>query len=427
MTNILYFESVSGVAGDMFSASFVDAGIVSERELKNLVEELGLTGVEVVFSKVDRAGISSMHLNVLIHNDQWQKKITGQSTELHAHHHGHDHGHHHHLHHDHGHDHESNHWHVHYRDLNQFLDNSKLDQQVKVLAQKILRNLAEAEAKTHGVTLEEVSFHEVGTVDSVLDVVMAAYCIIRSGVQRFYSSPLKLGRGFIKMEHGTYPVPPPATARLSAGMPIGIVPSAIERENIELSTPTGVAILKTLEPQFLDQWPSGNLDCVGFGAGTMSFPHFPNVFRLVKLQESHSETAVADFESDEVVELCTNIDDMSSEDLAWLSERLFEAGAVDVWQTPSTGKKGRVLILMSALVTVSKWKDCAEIILKESSSFGVRYRRWDRLKLVREFENRTNESGDSYRVKVGYTKSGVRLKEKPEFEDLKKIRKKSIK
>jgi hypothetical protein len=310
--------------------------------------------------------------------------------------------------------------HTHYSDIDQRIAKSGLDEPVRELARRIFRLLAEAEASVHGFPVEEVSFHEVGAVDSIMDVVMAAYCVNKLGTCAIYASPIRPGRGFVKMAHGTHPVPPPASLKLLAGLPVAPVPAMIVRPDIELSTPTGIAILKALAPRFIAEVPAGTVTGHGVGAGTTDFGVFPNVFRIIMLDEESAPISSEGFDSDRVVEIACNIDDDTAEHIAWMASQLLERGALDSWLTPITGKKGRPAVCLSALATESDWSPLAAWILKNGTTFGVRYRHWDRLKLRRRFERRETAEG-SLTYKVGLSKDGGVLKEKPEFEEVRRV------
>ncbi len=407
MGRALFFESVAGIAGDMFAASFVDAGLVTREELNALTQMLGLDGVTVETEHVIRATINATHLKVNWRDESWKRKF-GQGPQ-----------------HDDAHEHENTnillgleaekYWHTHYTDIDTLVESSSLDPETKELSRKIFRMLAEAEAGAHGIEIEKVAFHEVGTIDSILDVVMAAYCVTKTGADQIFATPIKTGRGTVTMWHGTHPIPPPASARLLIGLPVTQTPVAITLENVELSTPTGIAILKTLSPQFIGELPSGLLLNQGMGAGTMDLGKYPNIFRVSLIETAAAENKLP-YETDTVVEIVCNIDDDTAEHMAWMTQELLEQGALDVWQTAAVGKKGRVLVCLSVLVDERSWPEFADWILRNSTTFGVRYRKWDRLKLTRKFENRDMANGPvSY--KIGLTIDGEPLKEKAEFEE----------
>jgi len=210
MRKALYLDSVAGVAGDMFTAAFLDAGLVTSEELNSLVSHLGLDGIVIETNSVIRATIRATTLNVKIVGDEWRSRFPGARGHSH---HAHD---------------NSNlalgaapahHWHVHYPAIDKFLADSILDERVKTAAREIFAAIAEAEADVHGLTIEKATFHEVGTVDSVMDVVMAAYCLNKVNADDIYATPLKPGRGTVTIAHGTHPVPPPASAKLLIGLP----------------------------------------------------------------------------------------------------------------------------------------------------------------------------------------------------------------
>ncbi|MBV9242832.1 MAG: LarC family nickel insertion protein [Acidobacteria bacterium] len=402
MSKILYLDSVAGVAGDMFTAAFVDAAVVSLEELNSLAGRLGLEGVEIITEKVLRASVQATRLSVNIVGDGWRSRFPGATG--HSHHH-HD---------------NSNlalgtaydrHWHVHYPEVDKFLAESSLAMDVKDAAREIFALIAEAEAGVHGVAVENAAFHEVGTLDSVMDVVMAAYCIHEANADAVVATPVKPGRGMITIAHGTHPVPPPASARLLEGMQIAKTPSAITIENVELSTPTGIAIIKLLDPKFGSELPAGKLVATGRGSGTKDLGDYPNIFQI-SLVETEDIPPALPYLTDTAVEIAFNIDDDTAEHMAWMAERILELGALDVWQTPGTGKKGRASVCFSVLVRESDLDPIADWILRNSTTFGLRYRKWNRLMLDREFE--TREDG---RYKIGRTTTGEKLKEKIEFDD----------
>ncbi|HTH51115.1 MAG TPA: LarC family nickel insertion protein [Pyrinomonadaceae bacterium] len=407
MGRTLYLDSVAGVAGDMFAAAFVDAGLLTIEELNSLTQQLGLDGVVIKTEKVVRATVEATHLTVQIVGDGWRSKFPG--AQGHGNHHYHD---------------NSNlalgtavdqHWHVHYPAIDKFLAESALEENVKRHAREIFAVIAEAEASVHGVEVEKAAFHEVGTVDSVTDVVMAAYCVEKVSAESVLATPIKPGRGMINIAHGTHPVPPPASAKLLLGMPIAHTPMAIEPQNIELTTPTGMAILRHLNPTFVAETPAGVLLATGRGAGTKDLGNYPNIFQVFLL-ETDSSTSELPYLRDAVVEIAFNVDDDTAEHMAWLSEKLLESGALDVWQTAGTGKKGRTMICFSVLIRESDLNSTADWILRNSTTFGLRHRRWDRLMLEREFETRTDD-GHEVRYKIGKTTTGEKLKEKLEFDD----------
>ena len=389
----LYLESFAGIAGDMFTAAFLDAGLVDPEAIRAVPGLIKAHDVEVEITDTQRAQARFTKVRVVL-----PEGATGGDQ----HHTGK--GHHHH----------------HYPALVRQLEGSDLDPIAKEFALRVFRLLAEAEADSHGVPVEKVAFHEVGAVDSVVDVAMAGVCVATLASDRVLASPVKLGRGTIQIQHGTYPVPPPASARLAVGMPVAPVPDGITRPNVELSTPTGLAILRALDPEFVEGWPSGTLVAQGSGAGTTDLGDYPNVFRVALLEQRASATPSLPYETDQVVEVRCNVDDQTGERTAWLMEKGMELGAVDAWVTPLVGKKGRPATCMAFLARPEDVEILSDFLLRHSSSFGVRYSTWDRFKLNREEEIRETPQGP-VSFKVGRTTDGETVKEKPEFEDLKRI------
>jgi uncharacterized protein (TIGR00299 family) protein len=430
----LYLESFAGISGDMFTAAFLDAGLVDPDVIRGIPGRLGFTGVSVEIGTAMKADAQFTSVRVILPDGQPDEGTPLLSSEhfiaekgAHHQHHHHHHSHTEHEHHDRSH---ADHHHHHYSDLVERIEGSTLSTASKEFALAVFRHLAEAEAESHGVAVEDVAFHEVGAMDSVVDVAMAGVCVEAVGAHRILASPVKLGRGTVEIHHGTYPVPPPASARLSAGMPVSPVPPGIKRQNVELSTPTGLAILKALDPEFAEGWPGGTLVAQGAGAGSMDLDSYPNIFRVALLRETalvseHRETwppaGVTDlpFESDPVVELRCNVDDQTGERTGWLVETALEKGALDAWVVPVVGKKGRPAVSMAFLVRDSDTAAIADLLLRESTTFGVRFSRWDRLVLPREMETRQTPHGP-VDFKVGRTTEGEVLKEKPEFDDLRK-------
>jgi uncharacterized protein (TIGR00299 family) protein len=410
---ILFLESFAGVAGDMFTAAFLDAGLVEKEAVEAVPRLLKVQGVEVSVADVQKASARSKQVRVIVAGHE--------GTEDH-HHVGEEHGHHHH----------------HYSSLIRQLEESELPPAAVEFALRVFRLLAEAEADSHGVPVEKVAFHEVGAIDSVVDVAMAGVCIATVQPDRVLASPVKLGRGTIQIQHGTYPVPPPASARLAVGMPVAPVPEAIHQENIELSTPTGLALLKALDPEFIDAWPTGNLVAQGSGAGTRDLGRYPNIFRVALLDRDEEGTSARrspeqtapgatgesqepfPYDSDTVVEVRCNVDDQTGERTAWVMEKALEHGALDGWVTQIIGKKGRPALCLTLLVKPEDVPSACDFLLENSSTFGVRYAPWGRFKLYREEEIRETSAGPvSY--KVGRRADGTKVKEKAEFEDLRKV------
>lgn len=396
----LFCDNIAGIAGNMFAASFVDAGLVTQQELKELTVKLGLPEIKLLFHKVDKSGIEATLLEVDL------SKLNDQHPDSSGHHHDQQHHH--------------GHKHFTYREILDRIEQSDLTPNTKKIASSIYRLLAESEAEVHGVPIEKVHFHEVGNPDSLIDVVMAGYILDKMEYDRVCSTPVKLGRGLIKIDHGTYPVPPPATALLADGFSVDEVPEAITERNVELTTPTGAAIIKYLDPDFLSHWPGGISIGHGYGAGSMDLEGYPNVFRIALFEETNKSTDSTSlpYIEDKVVEISCNIDDQTPEKTGWCMQKLIELGALDVWFTPIQMKKNRPAICLSVLAENDDWKRLADWILRNSSTFGIRYKVWERLNLDRIFEKRIEDNVE-ITYKLGKTTDNEILKAKPEYDDVK--------
>ena len=293
--------------------------------------------------------------------------------------------------------------HRHFSDIRKMIETSTLEQRVKETSLAIFQRLAEAEAKVHGQRLEEVHFHEVGAVDSIVDIVGTAIGIDHFSPERIVSSELPMGKGFVQCQHGRLPVPAPATLEILKGYPI----KNADVEG-ELVTPTGAAIVAALSSG-VDAWTNMKIDRIGYGMGKREFPDRPNLLRLI-----FGETFEA-YRSDRVAVLEANIDDMNPEFYDFLMERLFEHGALDVSLSPLLMKKNRPGTLLRVIVEEKDADGLSEVILRESTTLGVRSYPVSRRKLPREISEVETKYG-RVRVKV----SGE-LRFQPEYEDCKRI------
>ncbi|HCJ57493.1 MAG TPA: nickel pincer cofactor biosynthesis protein LarC [Clostridiaceae bacterium] len=258
---VLYFDCFSGISGDMTIASLLDLGVDQGRLLDGL-SKLGLDGCKISIEKKSKMGITGTYFNVI---------LDGPHDE-HSHEDEHKHDHDHHHEHEHSHEHEHNHRSL--KDIESIIDSSTLSERVKDLSKKIFLIVAEAEGKIHGTAPEEVHFHEVGAVDSIIDIVAAAICIEELKPDKIVFSKLPLSRGFVKCQHGLFPLPAPATLEILKGMPVYFTDAPIE-----LVTPTGAAIAKALADEFGDM-DEMEVEKVGYGLGNMDY-HIPNVLRTI--------------------------------------------------------------------------------------------------------------------------------------------------
>lgn len=292
--------------------------------------------------------------------------------------------------------------HRHYTDIDAMITGSTLSGTVKEKARRIFRTLAEAEAKVHGVPLAEVHFHEVGAIDSIVDIVGVAICLDYLGIEKVCTSALPLGSGFVETEHGRLPVPAPATAELLIGLPTHGECGPGERV-----TPTGAAIIAALAEGFGFP-PAMRIEKIGSGAGGKDFPDIPNILRaFIGSVDPVTETS-------QLTVMEANIDDSSPEVLGYALERLLAEGALDVWLTPIQMKKCRPAVMLSLLCSPGECDKFSRIILEETSSIGIRHYPVSRLALERRIEERVTALGV---VRFKVTGFG----EKPEYEDCRRI------
>lgn len=432
MKKALYIEAFSGISGNMLLGALLDLGadfdyIASELQKMNLGE------YELVNTRADKCGINAAYFNVTIPGVTEAAEL--EEAQLHAHHgehchhhHGHEEEHHqeghchHHAHgeeHEHSHEcchaheeaaavhHHHHHEHRNFNDIKTIIENSDLSLNIKEQAISVFRVLGLAEAKVHGKSLDEVHFHEVGAIDTIIDIVGTCLALENLGIEAIYVSEIKTGYGFVQCAHGLMPVPAPATAELLAH---GLLYS---KGNIarELATPTGAALMAALAKPSADMPHGFTAQKVGYGAGTRNL-EIPNVLRVTlgTLEEGRGHGLT--------VAEC-NIDDMSGELWPYVQEKLMAAGALDAWITPIIMKKGRPAQMLSVLMHPEALPELEKIILTETTTLGVRYYDVARHCSERSFVNIALPQGN---VKVKYSKAaGQILNIAPEFEDCRKL------
>jgi len=395
---ILYYDCFSGISGDMNLGALIDLGI-DEKYLIDELSKLNLNGYEMKVSKGIRKGIEGTKVDVVL--------------QEHNHEHIHDENEHGHFH---GHmsDNHSHHEHRNLKDIEKIIDCSELSFKVKELSKRMFMRVAQAEAKVHGKTLYDVHFHEVGAVDSIVDIVGAAICITHLNVDKIMSSSIELGGGFVKCAHGIIPVPAPATVEILKGIPVklGAVP-------FETTTPTGAAILAVNVCEFKDN-NNFIVNKIGYGIGNRD-TEIPNVLRVMLVEENNlsniHEVENVDSVTQEIVEC--NIDDMNPELYEYIIDKLFNEGALDVYLTPIIMKKGRPSVKVSVLCSSAKLDKIKELLFKQTTTFGVRSFKVDKTMLQREFI-KLNTSYGEITVKEAYYK-GEKIKSKLEYEECKKI------
>jgi uncharacterized protein (TIGR00299 family) protein len=402
---IAYFDCFSGISGDMVLGALVDAGVDPEA-LSIELAKLKLDEFTLRFEKATKHSISGTHVVVetgdLIedsheHNDSPSKPHTTAHSH-HTHDHGHDH-----AHHNHSHTHGPS---RHLSDIFAILDNSDLEVVIIDRAKRIFDRLAAAEAKVHNTAKDQVHLHEVSGIDAIVDIVGAVAGLHLLEVDEIHASPLSLGGGFVRCAHGLMPVPAPGTMELLCGVPIR--QTEIRKE---LVTPTGAAIITTLADGF-GTMPEMTINRIGYGAGTRNLEEQPNLLRLCLGKKKTVER-------DQVCVIETNLDDMSPEIAGYLMEQLFERGALDVFMTPIFMKKGRPATKLSVLSTPTLRDALSEMLLVETTTFGVRCYTVDRLKLTRDFVDIQTRWG-TVRAKCGYLDNQL-IKTVPEYEDCKRF------
>jgi len=423
----LYFDCFSGISGDMTIGALIDVG-VDFGYLRSEIGKLGLDGFELRCTRVVRANLSASKFDVLIDGDSDGGGTHLDSHEhLHAHVHSHDHGH---THgsghpkeperqqpagaHSHGHHaHTSTHVHRKASDIIAMIRSSALTAPVRERATSIFEKLAVSEGRVHHMPPGDVQFHEVGAIDSIVDIVGTAVGIEALGVAECVASPVNVGAGFIQCQHGIYPVPPPATSNLLEGVPV-----YSKHADRELVTPTGAAILAATVHRFERLGPM-TIDRVGYGAGTRDLGEFPNCLRVFLGTREAACTGPLPRTEDTVVVIEANVDDMSAEQLAWSAEKLLGSGALDVVTIPVQMKKGRPGHLLQIIARPEDEEFLTRICFEETSTIGVRVHPMTRRVLERALVDVPTAFG-TIRVKVA-RRLGRTLNASPEYEDCARI------
>ncbi len=373
----VYFDCFAGISGNMLLGAFLDAGVPEER-LRSELAKLNVTGYELKIQRVIKQGIAAVHADVeLVHH-----------------------------HHDHEHHHEHHHHHRYLPDIYAILDQSALAQAVKDNSKKIFLCLAEAEAKVHGTTVDKIHFHEVGAIDSIVDIVGAAFCLHYLGIEKVCASRLQTGSGFVQCSHGQMPVPAPATAELLRN-----IPYYNGNTEKELVTPTGAAFLAAFGTEF-GAIPAGFLShTIGYGAGGWDLD-FPNVLRVHVGELEQAEEA-------QMLVIEANIDDLNPQIYEYVMEKLLALGARDVWMTPIIMKKSRPATMLSVLAEGTLLESIAACLFAETSTIGIRHYPVQRQIAGRVTKRITTPWGEAS-VKVSSYQNKI-CNIAPEFEDCRKL------
>ncbi len=394
---ILYLDCFAGISGDMTIGALLDLGLDFEF-LKSELSKLGVSGYDLSLSRVDRSGINAAKFDVLLSNIQINHDHSnGDHSHTHdssliTHHSSLDTS-------SHSHDHRS------LSTIKHLIESSTLSEKVKKNSLAIFQRIGEAESKIHGVDIETVHFHEVGAVDSIVDIIGACIGLEALGIEKIISSPLHVGYGTFTCAHGTYPIPGPAATEILRGVPI----YAKEIEG-ELVTPTGAAIVATLAAEF-SKMPMMRVEKVGYGAGTRTYEKFPNVLRAVI-----GELEIEDSTPDTISVIEANIDDLSPQIFGHVMEQVLAAGALDIFYTPVQMKKNRPGILLTLLCAVGDREKFIDLIFRETTTLGIRHRDEKRVILRREFVTVETEFG-AIKMKIAHNANGEIINAAPEFDD----------
>jgi uncharacterized protein (TIGR00299 family) protein len=368
---VIYFDCFSGISGDMILGSLVDLG-VDVKLIRKELKKINLKGYKLTSHQVKRNGIMGTKVNVVI-DPSIQKRNQARS----------------------------------FTDIKKLIVKSSLSENVKTDSIEIFRRIGTVEAKIHGTSLDKIHFHEIGAIDSIVDIVGGAICMSLLNIDIVFSSALNTGEGLINCEHGTIPIPAPATLKLLEG-----IPCYSSGTKNELTTPTGAAFIGYYGSKF-GSLPKMNIMKSGYGAGSHEIKEIPNLLRVV-LGEVLMPSKIITMK---VIE--TNIDDMNPEFYDHIMSQLLIAGAADVFLTAVHMKKNRPGTLLTTVVSNDKFHSVVQIILEETSTFGIRHYDVVRTELKRENKLIKTPFG-KVRIKVG-TFAGSRLTVSPEYEDCKKL------
>ncbi len=370
MNNWIYLDCFCGIAGDMFLAALLDLGL-SKEKLKKELNKLSFEEISFKLTETDRCGIRSKRFEVMPEEDPTERSL---------------------------------------EDIRDIFEKSELKERVKTRALNLFQSLAEAESAVHGTEVEDIHFHELGALDSIVDITGAVAALDLLGIDRVFCSFVPFPGGEVETRHGSYPVPAPATAELLKDVPIRA--SGIEGEIV---TPTGAVLIKELTDEFLKSVPEKYENC-GYGAGSKDFPDRPNILRIFSgSTEKDKSTTGSD-----IMSIKFNVDDENPENLGYLMDKLLEEGAADVFFTPVIMKKNRPGTEVNVLTRKEEFEKMCEIIFRETSTIGLRYCTEQRKELDREISKVETPYGP-VDFKISYYKDGKRKTAEPEHNDCRKI------
>lgn len=396
----LYLECGMGAAGDMLMAALVEL-LPDKEDFIEKMNTLGLPGVHVAAEKAEKCGIIGTHMRVTVDGEEEESEDAHEHH--HEHHHDHDHDHHHDHEHHHAHEHEHGH-HPHHHasvaDIEGLIDGLAVSEKVKTDAKTVYTLIAEAESRVHGRPVQEIHFHEVGTLDAVADVVGVCLLMEEIGAEKIVASPIHVGSGHVHCMHGILPVPAPATALILSG-----VPTYGGQIQGELCTPTGAALLKHFVSRFGDR-PVMAAQAIGYGMGKKDFERANCLRAFLGDSEDARET---------ITKLECNLDDMTGEEIGFAMEQLFQAGARDVFTQPIGMKKSRPGVLLSVICLPEDADRLAAVVMKHTTTLGIRRQDMSRYILERGIKTVETPYGP-LRIKTA-AGMGVQRK-KAEYDDL---------
>lgn len=397
MKRILYLECNSGISGDMTVGALLDLG-ADRGVLEHALESLHVDGYHLHFGRTVKSGIDAFDFDVHLETDC--------HDEGHSHEHEHEHGHGHSHKHEHEHSHKHGHEHRNLYDIYEIISRLDSSERVKSMARRMFEIVAEAEAKAHGLPIDEVHFHEVGAIDSIVDIISTAVCVDNLGVDEIVISPLAEGRGYVECQHGTLPVPVPATANIAAAHGLTL---RLTENNGEMVTPTGAAIAAALRSR--EELPTAcKIKSIGIGAGKREYNQ-ANILRAMILEDEEKT-------EDAMWVLETNLDDCTGENLGFAMECLLEAGAADVWYQPVYMKKNRPAYQLSLLCKQSEIGVMEAVIFSQTTTIGIRRYQVERSVLPREVRTIRTGFGPVHVKTCRYQQQTYHY---PEYEEIRKI------
>ena len=385
----LYLECYSGISGDMMAAALLDLG-ADQQALKDALESLPLEGFQIEIGRVKKSGLDACDFAVILdsaheNHDHDMEYLHGHGTV-------------------HSHSHKGSHEHRGMKEILHIIDNGAMTREAKAIAKRIFGILAQAEAKAHGVPLEEVHFHEVGAVDSIVDIISVAVCLDNLGITECIVPVLYEGCGTIRCQHGILPVPVPAVANIASEHNLDL---CITESKGEFVTPTGAAIVAAIRTA--KELPETfSLRKIGIGAGKREYDR-PGILRAMLIEGQ------ASYGRDCIWKLETNMDDCTGEALGYVMDRLFEAGARDVSYTPVYMKKNRPAYQLNVICTEENVKQMEQIIFEETTTIGIRRQQMERSVLARSMETVRTSLGDA-QVKV--CALGPQKRKYPEYQSV---------